>query len=108
MLEASSAEPSIQAGIHVLRMGGTFVQGGLGKPYITFPIMAMGEKELNVKGCFRYGSGDYKLVLKLLESKKVSVKELITGVLPFEQATDAWERAKKGEGIKTLIRGVHD
>jgi D-xylulose reductase len=108
VIEATGAEPCIDAGIHVLRCGGTFVQAGLGKERIQFPIVALSEKELNVKGSFRYSAGDYDLAIHLLESGKVSVKELITGVEPFERTTSAWERTKKGEGIKTLIRGPQD
>ena len=108
VLEATGAEPCIEAGIHVLRMGGTFVQAGLGKAKIEFPIVALSEKELNMKGWFRYNAGDFDLAMHLLESKKVSVKELITSVLPFEEATEAWERTRRGEGIKNLIRGPED
>jgi threonine dehydrogenase-like Zn-dependent dehydrogenase len=43
-------------------------QGGMGKPDITFPIMAMCTKELNVKGSFRYGSGDYQTAVDLVAS----------------------------------------
>lgn len=108
VIEASGAESSIETGIHVLCPGGSYVQGGLGKPRITFPITLMSEKELKMNGCFRYSSGDFALALDLLESKKVSPKGLISSILPFEQATDAWERTKNGEGIKNLIQGVQD
>ena len=108
VLEATGVEPCIEAGIHVLRSGGTFVQAGLGNAKIQFPIVALSEKELNMKGSFRYNAGDYDLAMHLLESKKVSVKELITSVEPFEKTTEAWERTRKGEGIKNLIRGPQD
>ena len=105
VLEATGVESCIEAGIYVLKSGGTFVQAGLGKAKISFPILALSEKEVHMKGSFRYSSGDYDLAMHLLESEKVSVKELITAVEPFEKATDAWERTRKGDGIKTLIRG---
>ena len=108
VIEATGAEPCIETGIHVLRSGGTFIQAGLGRAKIQFPIVALSEKEIHMKGSFRYSTGDFDLAMHLLESRKVSVKELITGMEPFEKATSAWERTKKGEGIKTLIRGVQD
>jgi len=108
VIEASGAESSIETGIHVLRPGGSYVQGGLGKPRVTFPITLMSEKELTIHGCFRYASGDFELALQLLDSKQVSVKGLISSILPFEKATEAWERTKKGEGLKNLIQGVQD
>ncbi|MCJ1472325.1 hypothetical protein MMC13_000972 [Lambiella insularis] len=104
VMEASGAEPSIQTGVHVLRKGGSYVQGGMGKRTIDFPIATMVEKELKMSGCFRYGSGDYDVAMSLLRAGRLSVKELITGVMDFAQATDAWEQTRRGEGIKTLIK----
>ncbi|KAB8070625.1 D-xylulose reductase A [Aspergillus leporis] len=106
VIDASGAEPSVHTGIHVLRPGGTYVQGGMGRSEITFPIMAACTKELNVKGSFRYGSGDYKLAVNLVASGKVSVKELVTGVVKFEDAEEAFKEVKAGKGIKTLITGI--
>jgi D-xylulose reductase len=106
VIEASGAAPSIEAGIHLVRPGGKYVQTGLGKPKIEFPIVAMGQKELMVRGCFRYGAGDYELAVGLLEKGLVDVKPLISSVTTFEQATEAWEKTARGEGIKNLIQGV--
>lgn len=108
VLEASGAEASVNTGIHVLRRGGSYVQGGLGKPVINFPIVTMSEKELMIKGCFRYSEGDFKTALGLISEGKLNVRDLITKHVEFEQATEAWETTRKGEGIKTLIRGVRD
>jgi D-xylulose reductase len=108
VLEATGMAPCIEVGIRVLRSGGTFIQAGLGKAKIQFPILALSEKELCLRGSFRYNAGDYDLAMHLLESKRVSVKDLITGVETFERATNAWERTRRGEGIKTLIRGPQD
>lgn len=106
VIDASGAEPSVHTGIHVLRTGGTYVQGGMGRDEISFPIMAACTKELNIKGCFRYGSGDYKLAVELIESEKINVKELVTGVVKFTDAEKAFLDVKAGKGIKTLIAGV--
>lgn len=108
VLEATGVESCINAGIHALKAGGTFVQVGLGKQKIEFPIVGLSVKELRVMGCFRYGPGDYELAMHLLEDEKLSVKELISSIVPFEKATEAWEKTKKGEGIKNLINGVED
>ncbi|CAI7571193.1 unnamed protein product [Penicillium bialowiezense] len=107
-IDASGAEPSVHTGIHVLRNGGTYVQGGMGRSEIQFPIMAACSKELNIKGSFRYGSGDYKLAVGLVASGKVDVKKLITGTVKFEQAEQAFIEVKAGKGIKTLIAGIDE
>lgn len=105
VIDASGAEPSVHTGIHAIRTGGIYVQGGMGKDEITFPIMAACTKELTVKGSFRYSSGDYKLAIDLVAAGKVRVRDLITGVVKFEEAEKAFETVKAGKGIKTLIAG---
>ncbi|EEY68511.1 alcohol dehydrogenase, putative [Phytophthora infestans T30-4] len=105
VIDASGAEPCIQTAIYVARNGGTFTQGGMGKTDITFPIGIMCGKELHVTGSFRYSAGDYQLALDMIASGKLSVKELISETVPFEQAKEAFDNVKRGNGIKWLIEG---
>lgn len=106
VIEASGAEPSVHTGIHALRGGGTYVQGGMGRSELTFPIMTACTKELNIRGSFRYGSGDYKLAVGLVASGKINVKDLITSTVDFYNAEQAFKEVKVGKGVKTLIAGV--
>ena len=108
VIDASGAEPSIQTSLHTVRNGGTYVQGGMGKPDITFPIMALCLKEVTAKGSFRYGSGDYDLAVELVASGKVNVKKLITTVVTFDQAEEAFKKVAEGTVIKTLIAGPNE
>jgi D-xylulose reductase len=108
VIDASGAEPSIQTSIHTVRRGGVYVQGGMGKADITFPIMAMCMKEITAKGSFRYGSGDYKLAVDLVSRGQVNVKKLITGTVKFGEAEEAFKSVKAGKGIKVLIAGPNE
>jgi len=108
VIDATGAEPCIQAGIHVLRAGGTYVQGGMGKPDIMFPIGQAGAKELNIKGSFRYDAGDYSTAIGLVSSGRVSVQELISKKVKFTEAEEAFEDVAASRGIKILIEGVPD
>lgn len=108
VIECTGAESSVQTGLYAVAAGGVLVQVGIGKPEQTLPIQEMCDKEAVLKMSFRYGSGDYETALDLLKSGMVSVKPLISSVVPFENAADAWEKTRKGEGIKNLIRGIQD
>jgi D-xylulose reductase len=108
VIDASGAEPSIQTSLHTVRMGGTYVQGGMGKSDITFPIMALCLKEVTAKGSFRYGSGDYKLAVELVGSGQVDVKKLISETVGFHEAEDAFKKVKEGQVIKILIAGPNE
>lgn len=104
-IDASGAEPSIQAAIHVLRRGGSYVQGGMGRDECTFPIMAACTKELTIRGSFRYSQGDYQTALNLVSTGAVKVKDVISRTVKFEEALQAFEDIRDGKGIKVLIGG---
>ncbi|OAA40585.1 xylitol dehydrogenase [Metarhizium rileyi] len=108
VIDASGAEASIQTSLHTVRVGGTYVQGGMGKNDITFPIMALCLKEVTARGSFRYGPGDYELAVDLVASGKVDIKKLVTTVVPFDQAEEAFKKVKEGEVIKILIAGPNE
>lgn len=108
VIDASGAEASINTGIHALRAGGTYVQGGMGRNEVNFPITAACTKELVIKGSFRYASGDYKLAIQLLAAQKVKAQELITDIVKFEEAERAFQDVKAGAGIKILIAGPEE
>lgn len=80
----------------------------MGKSDIDFPIMAMCTKELNVKGSFRYGSGDYQTAVDLVATNRISVKELVTGKVKFDDAEAAFKDVRAGKGIKILIEGPEE
>ncbi|PHH79657.1 hypothetical protein CDD80_4142 [Ophiocordyceps camponoti-rufipedis] len=108
VIDASGAEASVQAGIHLLRMGGVYVQLGMGRDDCNFPIMALCLKEATVRGSFRYGPGDYDLAIELVASGKVPVKKLISRVVAFDQAKEAFDLAAKGDLVKILIAGPNE
>lgn len=56
-------------------------------------------------GSFRYSSGDYQLVVDMIESGKLDVKSLITKKVAFEDAEEAFQSVKEGKAIKCLIEG---
>ncbi|THH32895.1 hypothetical protein EUX98_g1264 [Antrodiella citrinella] len=108
VLDASGAEVSIQTGVFIVKHGGTFVQVGMGAPEITFPVTTMLVKEVNFKGSFRYGPGDYQLSVGLASQGRVDLKSLITHRFTFEQAVEAFaiNRAGKSEDGKPVIKAI--
>ena len=87
------------------------VQVGMGAPEIVLPITTMLTKELNWKGSFRYGPGDYPLAIALVEQGKIDLKPLITHRYTFDQAVEAFQTTRLGKSadgkgvIKAVISG---
>lgn len=107
-IDASGAAASTQTAVHVLRHGGTFVQGGMGRDDITFPIMAVCAKELTVKGSFRYKQGDYRLAVSLISRGLIDVKKMISKRVKFTDAEEAFKEVSKGQVVKVLIEAPQD
>lgn len=105
VIDATGVGSCIMCGIHALGRGGTFVQVGLGRPIIDFPVAELCSKEGVYKGSFRYGAGDYELGVELVQSGKVNVRDLITHRFDFEEARAAFESSSQQNGMKTVIYG---
>lgn len=105
VIDATGVPPCISAGVYALKRGGIFVQAGLGSPEILFPVGEFASKEAAYLSSFRYGPGDYALAIKLLETKRVDVKALMTHSYKFDKAAEAFAGTSRQEGIKTIIYG---
>ncbi|GAM35111.1 hypothetical protein TCE0_015r03163 [Talaromyces pinophilus] len=108
VLECSGAEPCVQLGIFAARRGATFVQAGMGKENILFPITTVCVRGLIVKGSIRYLTGCYPAAIDLISSGRIQAKKLITNRFKFEQAEEAFELVKAGrhDVFKVMIAGV--
>ncbi|GAB7363915.1 hypothetical protein MBLNU230_g4478t1 [Neophaeotheca triangularis] len=108
VLECSGAEPCIQAGVFAARKGGMYVQAGMGKENVVFPITTACIRALTIKGSIRYTKGCYPAAVDLVASGKVDVKRLITNRYKFEEAEQAFDlvAAGKPDTFKVIIEGV--
>ncbi|KAJ6045181.1 uncharacterized protein N7446_003383 [Penicillium canescens] len=108
VLEATGAEACIQTGVHLTKKGGTYVQAGMGRENVVFPITTACIRDLTIRGSIRYTVGCYSTAVDLISSGKIDVKRLITNRYKFEQAEDAFELVRQGKEsvIKVIIEGV--
>jgi threonine dehydrogenase-like Zn-dependent dehydrogenase len=79
-----------------------------------FGLRYQHDRELNVKGSFRYGAGVYPLAIDLVARGLIKLKPLITHRYKFKEAVDAFKTTQNGKGedgrpaIKTIIDGPID
>ncbi|KAF7776014.1 hypothetical protein Agabi119p4_4407 [Agaricus bisporus var. burnettii] len=108
VIDASGAEASIQTAIYIAKSSGTFVQVGMGASNVVIDLAALISKELNYKGSFRYGPGDYPLAISLVASGRVDLKPLVTHRFAFNDAIVAFKatRAGKSENGKGVIKAI--
>ncbi|KAF4125464.1 D-xylulose reductase [Geosmithia morbida] len=108
VLECTGAEPCIQAGVFAAKKGGTYVQAGMGKENVVFPITAACIRALTIKGSIRYSAGCYPEAVRLISAGKIQPSKLITHRFAFTQAEEAFEIVKQAaeNTLKVIIKGV--
>lgn len=110
VLECTGAEPCIQAGVFAARKGGTYVQAGMGRENVMFPITTACIRALTIKGSIRYSTGCYPQAVRLIASGRIQPSKLITHRFKFEQAEEAFELVKQAQEntLKVVIEGVQE
>jgi D-xylulose reductase len=110
VIDATGAQSCIQTGVNLCKKGGTYVQAGMGKENIVFPITTACIRDLTIRGSIRYTAGVYRAAVDIVASGKVDPKVLITHRYPFEKAEEAFETVRKGgeDVLKVVIEGVQE
>jgi len=95
--EAVGSNVTFTQALEYTRKGGNVVVVGVfEKPETEFNIMNIVNKELNVFGSLVY-RWDYPKAIKLIENKKVNVKDMVSDVIPLERIKEGFERMLKRE-----------
>jgi len=102
VLECSGSESGIRTGIYATKSGGNFVMVGLGKSDLTVPLLDAEQREINIRGVFRY-KGAYQIAIRLVSSGKINLQPLITHHYKLEDATKAFEKLRDGDASITKI-----
>ncbi len=95
--EAVGSSVTFSQALKNTRKGGNIVVVGVfEKPQTEFNIMNIVNNELNVYGSLVY-RWDYGKAIKLIEKRKINVKDMVSDVIPLEKIKDGFERMLKRE-----------
>jgi len=108
-IECSGAAGSQAAGLASLRRGGVIVLVGLGAPTVTFPATTLSNRELDVRGVFRYVN-TYPAAVRLVASRQVDLRPLVTHHFPLDRVEEAMETAhsRAGGAVKVVVHPTSD
>ncbi|MCP5152698.1 MAG: L-idonate 5-dehydrogenase [Ectothiorhodospiraceae bacterium] len=102
VVEASGAQPAIEAALRVIRPRGTLVQVGVGGN-VTLPLGAIVSREVEIRGSFRFHE-EFEWAASLIASRRVDLSPLISGVFPVQDAIAAFEQASdRARAMKVQI-----
>ncbi|MDD5015287.1 MAG: zinc-binding dehydrogenase [Atribacterota bacterium] len=105
VFECSGSVEAVEYGLNFIRKGGRYIQEGI----IHQPIQIrfdqiLFDKELSIIGSRTQKPSSWELALNLVNEGKVNLKELVSDVLPLSSWKEGFERAKKKNSIKIVLR----
>ncbi|MCT7378400.1 L-idonate 5-dehydrogenase [Chelativorans salis] len=89
--ECSAAAPALKSAIQAVRPQGTIVQVGV-TGELPIPVNLLVGKEINLIGSHRFDA-EFAEAVRLIDSRAINVRPIISGSFPLEDAVAAFERA---------------
>lgn len=106
IFEAVGNQATYQLAFQLIERGGVIVPFGLIEGTMEIPFRTMYAKEVQMKWCKGSGLHDLenkKIALSLIEKGLVNTELLITGKIPFEKVSEAFERIAAGNEIRVIL-----
>ncbi|XP_067664634.1 sorbitol dehydrogenase-like [Haliotis asinina] len=101
-IECSGAPSSVSTAIYATAAGGRIVLVGFGPAEVKLPLISAQCKEIDIIGMTTFANS-YPAALAMVTSGHVDVKQLITHRYKLEESLDAFEAARRREGVKIII-----
>jgi 2-desacetyl-2-hydroxyethyl bacteriochlorophyllide A dehydrogenase len=102
--EAVGKSETVNIAVDIVRKGGTVVLIGNTSQVVEIPLQKVVTKELKIQGSCAI-RGEYEVILKLLEDKKLNVEDQISAVAPLSEGA-LWFRKlyyKEGDPGKVIL-----
>lgn len=105
VFETAGSETTIKSTTDLVKRGGTVIWIGLGPDEVPIKVGDFVDKELEVKGVFRYAHV-FPIAIDLVARGKINIKPLITHVFKFDEIKEAFKVANKKQekSIKIMIK----
>ena len=103
VFEASGSEAALRTALDLIRPRGVLVTVGMGGD-ISLPMTQLVAKEVDMRGTFRFHA-EFATAVRFLNEGLVNGKPVITGVVPFARALEAFDlAADKAQSLKVQIQ----
>ncbi|MBS7642137.1 MAG: NAD(P)-dependent alcohol dehydrogenase [Candidatus Bathyarchaeia archaeon] len=105
VFEASGNPKAFNDALKVVRRGGVVVQIGMFGEYITFDPALIIDKEVDIRGVFRYANV-YEQAIRLALSGRIKLKPLITHIFPLDRIKEAFDTIieRRGNPVKVIVK----
>ncbi len=105
VFECVGLEPSINLALSIARKQGEVMLIGEHVDDPRTSMITLENHELTVFGSCIYTKADFLEAIDLITDRKITIKHLISRVVPLSEIKEAFQQVKKGrfQGVKTLV-----
>jgi threonine dehydrogenase-like Zn-dependent dehydrogenase len=105
LFEISGAPAAAAAGLQMLRRFGDLVLVGIYPDTIPVDATRMVVRQMKtIKGSYGGASLDWDRVLSLVSAGRIQLKPLISEIMPFQDAQEGFEKLRRKEALKVLLK----
>jgi len=101
--EAIGRPATIRAAFDSLRRGGRLCVIGFTASDVPIPGSRVMFHELEILGSLGCPTSEYPALLALVRSGRIRLAPLVTARVPLEQIGEGFDRARRGEGLRTVV-----
>ncbi|WP_343925394.1 alcohol dehydrogenase catalytic domain-containing protein [Rhodoglobus aureus] len=103
VIECSGSGSAMRSGMDIVRKRGRFIQIGQTAEDVLIPFAQVSFKELRISGGFASTPSSWRRAMRLLSDRQVELSPLVSATYRLEQWSEAFDAARHGNGIKSLL-----
>jgi propanol-preferring alcohol dehydrogenase len=101
--EAIGNPDTIKTAFSCVRNGGRMVVVGFTHHDVPFNAGRIMYREMEIVGSLGCRPVDYPPLIEMVAAGRIKVKELVTAKFPLEKLNDAFDKLRKGEGLRSVM-----
>ena len=103
LIDCAGQNQILEVALALLQKGGEFIKVGYDAGPVGISLDRYVNKGIRIQGHFAYDYQGWKNCLKLMELRKLDVRDVITHRLPLEQWEEGFRLVESREGIKVIF-----
>jgi L-iditol 2-dehydrogenase len=104
--DAAGSSITLKQSLEMVRRNGRITKLGWGPKPVGFSLDLLLEKAITLQGVFSQSYRSWEAVIELLRTKKVTVKPVVTHIMPLTEWKTAYDLLDHQQGIKILLTPV--
>lgn len=107
IFEAVGSQATYEMAFSLITRGGVIIPFGMMEGRLEIPFRTLYAKEVQMRWCKGSGANETEnkeIALQLIEKGIVRAENLITGIVPFERVSEAFDRIRSGREIRVILK----